>query len=69
MKAFIFRPTRRRSDALEVSAFFTSTEAVDSAVRQITEAGISWLGHHDFDQITRQARFRDLPHRTIDRFS
>jgi hypothetical protein len=40
VKDFIFRPVRRRSDTSEVSAFFTSTEAVDSAVRQITEAGL-----------------------------
>ena len=40
LKNRFFPPTVAQSETQEVSAFFSSTEAVDNAVRQITEAGL-----------------------------
>ena len=40
LKNRIFRPHVTQSETPEVSAFFNSTDAVDTAVRQITEAGL-----------------------------
>lgn len=40
LKTFIFWQSRAGSETPEVSAFFTSAEAVDRAVRKITETGL-----------------------------